>query len=258
MTLIDEYANQIFPLIRKCKKCRRLRLRNLPHECALIGQNYEHSPIRLLIIGKAPNADNDTREARANNELPKEYSSYSQFLTVEGLRFSEYEPLHHADHYCTISNILSQITNQSPQFSFTMDNITFTNLTHCYNKSKKRWNDQTQVKKMIKKCKLHFYHEFELLKPQLVIGLGEEARECFIKLGKNESNHLLTIEYHEKIRNADYYYTLDNTRKSCLFMSFYHPSYLSTYGRNKRADYRAEFDQKISVIVNFLRRTSTR
>ena len=242
-------SNNSFTKIKNCNKCGIERNKTLPHEFAVVGNKYGHS-LKILILGKAPNADPETIKSSKNGYIPNEYQSYFPYNSKILNEFPKYDPLYESStHRYAIKNILHQISKRNKKkMEFNLVNISFTNFAHCYNLN--GWKDKKQVEILMDNCWKFVFDEIRILEPDIIIGLGYAVNDWFEWFGKKKSGPLVEFYYRDKISTK---WCFLSTNEERLYVYFYHPSYFNTkFGRKKVSSYKRSFDERLHKITEYI------
>ncbi len=241
-----------------CTNCTEPRL---PPYLSYIGQNYEHTPLKILFVGQIVHVSRDDRKMwqTYNVTFPFEtYSFYLEYYRNEFAGHDEYEGdyIFNQPSY-GIENIIRLINSTcSPPEAINLDNIAFTNISKCANlngrKAEKEW------KPLMKTCWNNFFiEELKLLKPDIIIPFWGKFFDYFDKESEIQLNERdETVFNLPPLNNSDWNHrTLriwnfgnDDVKRFCI--KFYHPSSERTpgnYGRNKPS-----FTRRIDLITRFI------
>ena len=252
MTILDDYSNLIFSLINECSNhpstcetrfpyclnciqretytspfcsgCPNIRNQIFANpDYAVVGDEYEKNPIKILFVGQAIYMDKKTI-ANWEKQFPP-FTTYEEFNQMQ-LRIKCQDRIF-LDLY-GITSILEDL-GLEPSIS----QIAFTNVIKCANLHGNGRNAEGEIASMLKSCGDQiFLHEIKVLNPDIIVILD---KNLFNNMRNNEIAGVSTVQdslsYLERIIPINYgdysLWRLEDdppNRTPRVFIHFYHPS----------------------------------
>ncbi|WP_371805353.1 hypothetical protein [Candidatus Lokiarchaeum ossiferum] len=260
MTIFDDYSNLIFSLINECSNhpsscetrfpsclnciqretytspfcsgCPNIRDKIFANpDYAVIGDEYEKNPIKILFVGQAIYMDENTI-ADWEDQFPP-FTTYEEFNQIQ-LRIKCQDKIFLDS--CGIASILEDLGRKSSIYQ-----IAFTNIIKCANLHGNGINARREIASMLNSCGDRiFQHEMKVLNPDIIIIFD---KNLFNQMRSNEFAGVSTVQnslsYLERIIPINYgdysLWRLEDDRPNRtprVFIHFYHPSHAQSNYHN--------------------------